>query len=314
MGRQLAIALLPVLLAGCAGLVPREAPVQGRSERVELADVPFFPQRRYQCGPAALATVLAYSGIDTSADALVPEVYLPARKGSLQVELLAASRRHARVGYVIEPTLAALVAELDAGHPVLVLQNLGAVHLPIWHYAVVIGYDSGREQFILRSGSTRRELLHAGRFAGTWRRGGRWGMLSLRPGEIPGGAQPARYLESVAALETAGQTAAARTSYEAAAARWPGEPLAWFALGNRRLADGGAREAESAFARALELAPGDVAARNNRALLLARRGCRAEALAEIALAAQRAEHGPLEREVADSRRTIEATAPGICTP
>ena len=28
-------------------------------EHVELADVPFFPQEDYQCGPAALATSLA---------------------------------------------------------------------------------------------------------------------------------------------------------------------------------------------------------------------------------------------------------------
>src|SRR5690554_405536 len=31
--------------------------------QVELTDVPFFPQTEYQCGPAALATVMQYRGI-----------------------------------------------------------------------------------------------------------------------------------------------------------------------------------------------------------------------------------------------------------
>src|SRR3569623_3188919 len=82
--------LMIVVLSGCA------APLQSTAWRatlpaelthaVELAAVPFFPQERYQCGPAALATVLASSGAAVTADELAPQVYLPARQGSLQPE------------------------------------------------------------------------------------------------------------------------------------------------------------------------------------------------------------------------------------
>src|SRR5690606_29566356 len=87
------------LLSGCASLFPqtaelREGLPEGLPERVELKSVPFFPQDEYQCGPAALATSLAATGVKVTPTELVPQVYLPERKGSLQVEMLAAARRH----------------------------------------------------------------------------------------------------------------------------------------------------------------------------------------------------------------------------
>ena len=83
--------------------------------------------------------------------------------------------------------------ELEAGRPVLVLQNLGATRLPRWHYAVLIGYDADRNVAMLRSGARARLEMKWQRFAGTWHRGGRFAMTTLRPGEIPVHAEPARY-------------------------------------------------------------------------------------------------------------------------
>src|SRR5207237_9306004 len=76
--------------SGCASLWPqtaelREALPQGLPEHVELTQVPFFPQDEYQCGPAALATVLASSGVKVTPEELVAQVYIPERKGSLQI-------------------------------------------------------------------------------------------------------------------------------------------------------------------------------------------------------------------------------------
>ena len=94
--------------------------------RHELSSVAFFPQDTHQCGPAALATMLVSTGVDIRPEPLVPEVYIPARRGSLQVEMLAAARRHGRIPWQLPPDFTALRAELAAGNPVLVLQDLGA--------------------------------------------------------------------------------------------------------------------------------------------------------------------------------------------
>ena len=130
---------------------------------IELEETPFFSQTRYQCGPAALATTLVASGANAELDELVDAVYLPGRQGSLQLEMLAATRSAGRLPYVVNKTLSALLEELDAGRPVIVLQNLGVRVIPRWHYAVVVGIDAGRDRVILRSGTERRRV---GRNAG----------------------------------------------------------------------------------------------------------------------------------------------------
>jgi tetratricopeptide (TPR) repeat protein len=245
---------------------------------VELEDTPFLAQTEYQCGPAALATLLQDTGSGATPADLAPEVYLPARQGSLQLELIAATRRHGRLPYVIAPRTSALLEELRAGRPVLVLQNLGLRSHPVWHYAVVIGYLPDSDEIILRSGTTRRKLMAASRFLSTWENAGAWGLLVLRPGELPARPEPGTYLRAAADLESVGQTRAASQAYAAATARWPANATAWFGLGNSHYRLGELEEAEYSYRQALRAKPGYLAAHNNLAMVLAERGCHTAAL------------------------------------
>lgn len=241
--------------------------------RVELTDTPFFPQERYQCGPAALATVLNARGVAVTPDELVPQVYLPARQGSLQAEMIAAVRRQGLLSVAVEPELDGLLEEVAAGHPVLVLQNLGLDWLPRWHYAVVMGYDLGTQELVLRSGTEPRRITQFGVFLNTWNRSRRWGIVVLTPGSLPARVQPAGYLDAVSGLEALGKLEAARTAYRAATERWPDQGVAWLGLGNSEYALGRYPEAEAAFRRALDIKPGEFATWNNLAYSLAARQC-----------------------------------------
>lgn len=256
------------------------------SESVELTAVPFFPQEAYQCGPAALATVLVWSGVAVTPEALTPQVYLPARKGSLALELIAAARRHGRVPYVLRPELSSLLAEVAAGHPVVVLQNLGLDWLPRWHYAVVVGFDLERREVVLRSGPDARRVTPLAVFERTWRRGDYWAMVAMPPGELPRTAEEQPYLQAVAALERIGRQREAAEAYTAALARWPESRAARFGLGNARYALGDLAGAEAAFRELLSAQPDYAPAWNNLAQVLAEQGklTEAEAAARRALA------------------------------
>jgi len=303
------IAALTVALTGCAASPPlTEGLPASASRRIELSSTPFFPQEEYQCGPAALSTLLVASGIVVTPESLAPEVFIPERRGSLQLELIGAARRHGRLPYVLAKTADEMVAELEAGRPVLVLQNLGAMRLPIWHYAVLIGYDAERNVALLRSGEDERIEMRWQRFAGTWHRGGRFALTTLRPGEVPSHAEPARYIEAAAGLEAAGQRRTAAEAYDAAIRRWPDEPHAWLGRGNVAYADGDRAAAADAYLRAIMLAPDDAAARNNLAELLLEAGCLDESRKQIERAAALAEGTPLARSVTDSRSKIDAKA------
>ena len=310
------------LLSACATRPPaipaHMAP--GARTSVELEATPFFPQDKYQCGPAALATLLVASDAVTTPDALVPLVYIPARKGSLQIEMQAAPRKFERLSYVLSPNLNSILAELDAGRPVLVLHNYGLPILPRWHYAVVIGYDSARDRFILRSGVKRRDEWRARTFMVAWHHAHRWAMVVLRPGEIPVSANPKLYLEAAADFERGASPGAALLAFDAAVKRWPSEAVAWIGRGTAQYRDGKLTEAAQDYAAALRLDGSNAGARNNLAQTLLDLGCPRHAREQLLRIDAATLQSPLREAVMDTRQHADAAVassasadPGTCT-
>ena len=271
------MAALVLVVTGCVSLPQSEALRReggaGLPPRAELDTVPFFAQEEYQCGPAALAMALNAAGIAATPDALTEQVYIPARKGSLQVEMLASARRHGLLAYELAPELKDVLAEVAAGNAVIVLQNLGlwAFH-PYWHYAVVIGYDLETKQILLHSGTKARRAMAIGLFEFLWIDGRRWAMVALAPGRLPASAREASYATAAAALEQAGRIAEAHRAYEALLERWPANLVGLMGLGNTAYALGRTAEAETAFRTATAAHPLAAAAFNNLAQTLADQG------------------------------------------
>ncbi len=264
-------------IAGCASKPLEHRALTGDPERsypgaVELADTAFFPDDTYHCGPAALATVLVASGVDTTADALVEQVYLPERKGSLQHELLGAARRAGRVPLELSGSLEDLFREVSSGRPGLVLLSLTPKWLPTWHYAVVVGYDLAAGTVTLRSGDKRRAVMPLRRFERSWRRADRWAMVVPRPGRTPTTADPGSWVAAVAELERQERWDAALAGYLAATMRWPGYADAWLGLGNVRYAESQYQAAAKAFRQAAGRDPELAAAHHNLAWALLRQG------------------------------------------
>ncbi|MFU8897166.1 MAG: PA2778 family cysteine peptidase [Gammaproteobacteria bacterium] len=291
--RGLGLLFLMGALGGCTvqrALVDESPVLQGRDAPVELTETPFFPQQALQCGPAALATVLGAAGAadaGTHPDALAREVYTPGLGGSLQLELVAAARARGFVPYIVAPDADALFAELLAGRPVLVMQNLRLRTWPAWHYAVVIGVDPRTGDIILRSGAEPRLETPAGRFLRTWDRADRWGLVLLEPGQLPARPHRAHYFDAVAGLEETGRHGAAAQAWQAALLAWPGDPIAQFGYATASYLDGDLAAARDAYAALVNADPAHAAALNNLANVLADLGCRAtaRALAERAVAA-----------------------------
>ena len=303
-----ALLLVCLALAGCSG-GPSIREYTLVDTQVELADTPFFPQARYQCGPAALATVLVSSGVEVDPEALAPRVYLPGREGSLQSELIAATRHHERVPYLIAPDLHALLQEIESGTPVLVMQNLALRLFPQWHYAVVVGYDSEGDSMLLRSGVDERVRMSRLRFEATWSRAGRWAMVAAPPAQPPVTAAYSGWLQAASAFEELGQPLLAEKAYQAATIRWPSQVMAWKALANARYAQGDLEGAESALRYAIRLAP-SVPAHNNLANVLLGQGCIAAAGAELNNARDLDDSGQFFRVLEDTASAINARAPG----
>jgi tetratricopeptide (TPR) repeat protein len=296
------------LSASATAHLPRQA---------ELFDTPFHPQDEYQCGPAALATVLTASHVEISPAELTPEVFLPGRKGSLAVELIAAARARDRLAYPLAPNPRAILEEIAVGRPVLVMQNLALKIAPTWHFAVVIGYDLDARTFILRSGTVERLVMSERGFLRTWDLADRWAIVALEPGQLPNNPDLHEYMTAAAALEATGRLEAALLAYGKAHEHWP--TSAWPALGvaNVSYTQGAWADAERGYRTALALEPGNIVANNNLAELLMKRGCILEARAHAERATATAIGTPLEQATTATLKKIERSpdAPNAaCSP
>jgi len=257
--------LITLVLVACTSTDSPRLTLPQRS--VELVSVPFHPQQRFHCGPAALLTVLEASGVTASYEAVVERVYVPQLQGTLQAELLAASRGFERLPYVIAEDSEQLFALVEAGQPVLVLQNLGITRLPVWHYAVVIGFDGVNGRVILRSGTNERLDLSLRQFLREWRRAGAWAMVLLSPGDLPAPLSRAGLVDAAADFDGVGSATARVAVWQSILARWPDTPIAHVGIGNASYALGDQLAAAAAFAQGLELAPDYWPARLNLAAI-----------------------------------------------
>lgn len=293
-----------LVLSGCASLPPVNVADSGFPRQIELTATAFFPQEEFQCGPAALATLLASAQVDVTPENLVAETYLPERQGSLQAELLGAARRHDRVPYVIVPDLTAILREVRAGHPVLVLQNLGLSWLPRWHYAVIIGFDLDQQSLVLRSGTEARHGVSFTTFERTWARAQKWAFVVTPVDQVPATATERLFIEGAALLEAQRRYSAAIHAYEAALQRWPNSVLARFGLANSAFAQHDNVRAEREYRTLLAQLPGNGAAWNNLAHVLLRqqRCADAEAAATQAITVG----GPTASAARNTLREIRA--------
>jgi tetratricopeptide (TPR) repeat protein len=285
-------------LSGCSTRMPVP---EGMPAKVGPLDVPFVQQRTSECGPSSLAMVLAWSGPAVDVDRLVDETWTPDRGGALASDLVAAARRHGRIAVQLRG-LEELQRELAAGHPVLVLQNLGFNWIPFWHFAVAIGYDAHARQMALHSGRYAGRRVALRTFEYTWRRAQHWGVVVTPPDVLPASADPREMLEALAGLEGAGQVSAAERASARALERWPDDAPLWIAHANALLAQEKLGESEAALRQALMLAPALAPAHNNLAHVLLRAG----RLEEARSAARRAlELGGPRPEYLDTRDSIE---------
>lgn len=244
-----------MFLAACQTLPP---PQRAELHPEHQVQVPFVPQEKYQCGPAALAMMLQWAGKTDTAESLVDEVWLPEREGSLGIELKAAARSRGLLAYPIEDE-DSLFRELQAGRPVLVLQNLALERWPKWHFAVVTGYDNAGKTITLHSGTTESATSHWNRFIRTWARADRWGFTLVPPGELPASATAHGLFRAISA------TPNADSYWPLAVETFPQSGELWFGYGNSLWADQQRDVALKAFQKAVELKPDFAAAWNNLA-------------------------------------------------
>lgn len=281
-GAHLLVLLLFALLGG--GCAPSASPdIAFRNPLdippvVMLGNVPFYPQNQYMCGPSALMMVADYwknQGQITQTPSmrkLENSLFVPAKKGALQIEMVAAARSMGLIPYVIDPTLDAVLKEVADGNPVIVLANLGLSWYPIWHYFVIVGYDLNQKILIVRSGRHEQEEIGFELFEKIHAPSNHWSLVAVPAGKIPKTANTDTFLKAALELEKQGDLAKALIAYKSVRKRWPQSIAAGTATANALFALGKFDEAKTAYLETLALDPKNPILLNNLAMTYLRLG------------------------------------------
>ncbi|MGE5475668.1 MAG: PA2778 family cysteine peptidase [Bacteroidales bacterium] len=224
----------------------------GDSGKVRVAGVPFHPQEGFQCGPAPMAMVLNWSGLEIKPAMLEQQPF--SERADPRRILADTASHYGRLAYPIAGT-SAMMTELAAGHPVLVVQNLGVESRPLWNCVVAIGYDRTQEEVVVHSGEHAGKRMSLRLFERLWSDSGNWGLVVLKPGDLPAAAHEPDYLKAAYNLRRAGRYWEAVQAYDAALATWPTDAEALMGLGASLYLLGDTHGATDAYRTALLTAP-----------------------------------------------------------
>jgi tetratricopeptide (TPR) repeat protein len=223
------------LLAGC------QSPLQTRALLLDppainkqhlIGTVPFYPQQEYFCGPTTLSEVANYYNYNVSPEQIAPLTFVPGLEGSLQIEMVAATRQLGMVAYAKQGNLKLLLNLVANNIPIIVLQNNSIGLFPQWHYAVVVGYNLDTQQVILHTGIVPNHTLNFSTFERTWQRGHFWMLAMLPPDSTNELLTPFVYTKACQDLLDTGQSEAGISALKSAIKQWPDYWLSYFLLAN----------------------------------------------------------------------------------
>ena len=274
-----------LLLGGCQSRLSSEqiAPLLNTLDTRQhyIASVPFYPQQDFYCGPTTLSEVFNFYGHSYSPDDIAPQLFIPEREGSLQLEMISATRQHGLLPYAETGNLQTLLQLLRADIPVIVLQNLSIPWFPQWHYALVTGYDIDAQTLRLHTGVTPDHVMSFALFEKTWARGGHWLLAPLKTTSRSDGIDPFVYIGAAYDMMTAASIDEGLAFMQQATTLWPDDWRGYFFIANAHIASEPS-VAASWFAKGFQAGKKQAAYVNNYAYVLAELGCRQSALEIIA--------------------------------
>jgi len=145
-----------------------------------IEGVPFVKQTEYDCGPAALASVLSFRGKAVDLERITASAYLPGLRGTLPMDLERYARDEGLKTSSSSGSTATLKSAVRSNIPVICLLDLGFWFYRQPHFVTVIGFDDGNGLFIMHDGGIPNRTMGYEDFEKKWARAGKW-MIVIEP-------------------------------------------------------------------------------------------------------------------------------------
>ena len=187
--RGMAIAISFFLLYGCASYtgIIKENTSQRSTEFTPKPDfyinnVPFFPQKRYYCGPASLASVMNFYGVSVTEEEIAKEVYNTKLSGTLSMDILIYARAKGFDAFYYKGNMEDIKKYISIGKPVILFLDLGYFFYPVRHYIVATGYNDKIGYLIAHSGVEKDKIFSYKEIQSAWEKTGFGTILVLPKG------------------------------------------------------------------------------------------------------------------------------------
>ena len=185
--RGMAIAISFFLLYGCTpntGIIKKNIS-QGSTEFTPKPDfyinnVPFFPQKRYYCGPASLAGVMNFYGVSVTEEEIAKEVYNTKLSGTLSMDILIYARTKGFDAFYYKGNMEDIKKYISMGKPVILFLDLGYFFYPVRHYIVATGYNDKMGYLIAHSGVEKDKIFSYKEIQSAWEKTG-FGTILISP-------------------------------------------------------------------------------------------------------------------------------------
>ncbi|OPY78939.1 MAG: hypothetical protein A4E65_02084 [Syntrophorhabdus sp. PtaU1.Bin153] len=174
--------IIGFLLIGVCGCAHRSGLITSGARHIE--NVPYFAQEDFQCGPAALATVVNYwylrerSGKQLPIETIIADIYSSSARGVLGMDLGLYAQKlgfdvAGRAGSVED-----IKRNIDIGVPVIILVDYGMLAYQQNHFMIAKGYTI--DGVIVNSGRTENQVISAKDLNKIWKKTGFWSLI-IRP-------------------------------------------------------------------------------------------------------------------------------------
>ena len=269
-----------LFLSGCASISHRVDPPAAFSsgEGCYLERLPAIAQRAYQCGPAALESVLRYWAQPADAQELRRALITPGARGVMNFVLANYPRTQGLWTEVHQASREDLRAWLRRGIPPIVMLRVGPLGIPTYHFMVVRGFSDPDGIYYANVGEAVPHAIHYAAFDRRWKDAGHWCLIVV-PGErVDWELSAAEAGELAQLVERAGQLQLAERWYRAALVSDPENQAFQFNLANVYLRLHNWQAATLIYRDLLEASPQWGAVSNNLAWIAVEEGKPQEAV------------------------------------
>ena len=182
-----------LLFSGCATTFAHRIPPHragaGNGDTHTIENVPPVAQKAYQCGPAALESVIRYWGRDINVTSMTETLFKPGSMGVLNFTLSEYARTQGfwteiheeeNTGNGINELKTWILRKI----PPVVMLKTGILWVPTYHFVVLRGHDDTDQIFYANIGEPETYAIPYSELRSRWKASGNWYLIICPPERV----------------------------------------------------------------------------------------------------------------------------------